>query len=146
MKNHITVKQKKLIELYLETGNIAKAAKEAGYESRQAAHYFLTNHDMAKQMIKDGYQTFLARKANRHFEVLKQAQLISSQLLEEGDYKSAVKALEFEAKLLRMFDSEIIRPTPPNAGLEHYDLSKLNIEELELLKSLLAKSSLGDIK
>lgn len=136
----LTQKQKKLIDLYIECGNISKAAKEAGYSSRQAAHYFLTNNDIAKNEIAHHIRENLKTNRNRRYEVLKQASCISEKLYCDGDLKGAIKALEFEAKLLNMYtESSYVETRNEKKDEEIYDFSKLTVEELKVLQDLTKK-------
>jgi len=140
-KKVLNPKQLKLIEAYKEHGNIALAARESGYGSRQAAHYFLTNHDEAKKKIETEREEINRQAMHRKFEIKKQAQAISEKLFLEKDYRAAVKALEFEARLLRMFDEKIIIEAKTESN--SYDFSKLSVQELERLRELLAKCGGG---
>ena len=134
----ITLKQDRLIKFYLESGNVAEAARLSGYKSRQAAHYFLTNNDLAKNRITAGMKSAYDNVAIRFFEIVKQSDYILDKLLEQQDFKAAVKLIDLKIKFHHLLPGGLALPKT-DGSYEQHDLSKLNVEELETLKSLLGK-------
>lgn len=136
----MTAKQQLLLDCYSEHWNVALAAKQSGYKSRQSAHYFLTKHDIAKKQISYSKETYVSEIVERKREIFSKAKSLTERSILTGDDRTALRAMEFEARLLNMFNES------PEANLDEQkqtedemEYSKLSIEELETLKALLLK-------
>lgn len=133
-----TLKQERLIQAYLDSGNISKAAKMAGYQNRQSAHHFLKNSEEAKKTIIEAIKATRDNMALRFYEMVTQTDYILDKLLEKGDLRTAIKLIEIKIKFHHFLPEGLSLPKEDGSYAQH-DLSKLNIEELEKLKELLGK-------
>jgi hypothetical protein len=141
----LSPKKIKFLESYLLYGNLSKAAKEAGYNSRQYAHK-LTKDDIIKKILQLEQQKLLNNNSNKVFQMLKKVNDISNVAHESGDFKIALKAIETEAKLYGLLGNK-------DKSIEDYSINgqitdkkpvdpdKLSLDELKELTRLLEKST-----
>lgn len=140
-----TLKQEKLIHAYLECGNVAKAAKIAGYKNRQAAHHFLSTNESAKNKIIEAIKLTRDGITRRFYENVKQTDYILGKLLDAGDLKTAIRLIEVKIKYHHMLPNGLNLPTV-DGNYEKRDLSKLTVAELEQLKTILEKCEIKTSK
>lgn len=132
----LTEKQQKFVDYYLASGNAEDAAKKAGYNARGNTTKLLQNttiqqaiHERNKQIVSD-----------RIADMEEVKKFWTDTLRDEGmDPKHRLKASEYIAKTNAAFidKQEVSGELKQNVS---HDLSKLSVEELKQIESILNKA------
>ena len=132
----LTEKQQKFVDYYLASGNAEDAAKKAGYNARGNTTKLLQNTTI-QQAIQERNKQIVSDRIADMEEVKK---FWTDTLRDEGmDPKHRLKASEYIAKTNAAFIDKQEVTGEMKQSVSH-DLSKLSVEELKQIESILNKS------
>ncbi|MFY0760200.1 terminase small subunit [Metabacillus dongyingensis] len=134
----LTEKQQKFVDYYLASGNAEDAAKKAGYNARGNTTKLLQNTTI-QNAIKERNEQI---ENNRIADMKEVKEFWSNTLRDnQADLKDRLKASEYIAKTNAAFieKKEISGEMTQNVNSK-VDLSKLSVEELKKVESILSKA------
>ena len=134
----LTEKQKRFADYYIASGNAEESAKKAGYNARGNTTKLLQNTTI-QQYIKERNK-LLESDRIANMEEVKQF-WTNTMRNDEVELKDRLKASEYIAKTNAAFieKQQITGEITQNVNVEP-DLSKLSVEELKQLESILSKA------
>ncbi|WHY76076.1 terminase small subunit [Neobacillus sp. WH10] len=138
----LTEKQKRFADYYIETGNATESYKRAGYSATSdniagvESHKLLRNPKIVEYIEQRNKQLESDRVAN--MEEVKQF-WTNTMRDNEAEIKDRLKASEYIAKTNAAF-IEKQQITGDITQTVHNDLSKLSVEELKQIESILTKT------
>jgi phage terminase small subunit len=132
----LTEKQQRFVDYYITSGNAEDAAKKAGYNARGNTTKLLQSTTIQQAIKERNKQIESDRIAN--MEEVKQFWTITMRS-GEADLKDRLKASEYIAKTNAAF-IEKQQITGEMTQTIQTDLSKLSVEELKQIESILSKA------
>jgi phage terminase small subunit len=137
-------RQKRFADLYIQTGNASESYQRAGYKAKgnvaeAAASRLLRNVKVIKYIAERNKQLESDRIAN-----MEEVKTFWTNTMRNGeaDLKDRLKASEYIAKTNAAFieKQQITGEMQQNVNVQS-DLSKLTVEELKELESILSKTA-----
>lgn len=132
----LTEKQQKFVDYYLASGNAEEAARKAGYNARGNTTKLLQNTTI-QQAIEERNKSLVSdRIAN--MEEVKQF-WTDTMRNDNAKLLERLKASEYIAKTNAAFIDKVEHSGETTHNI-HNDLSKLSVEELKQIESILSKA------